>query len=179
MFEQIPRIDLNKVKKEKEVLCAICFKNHEAGKCAEIENLSALPDDQKKEIINRVRSVIRKSGAAGLGEEAMQKTLSQLSRDKENFQNVINDIIFRHKLGSFREIESNGKKEKIFTGAEFITDSGKIKINKNPIGFDKDFNQYVLRHNLIRDDGSLDPAVRISTLSSAISLETKEKKLAA
>lgn len=173
--EQISTASLQQTVKEKKVTCMLCSGNHAVGKCNKLENLSMLPSDEKDEIVRQVRAIIKKTGIAGLSEESIQKVFGQLSQDKEKFQAIVDELVSRHQLGSFGET-NNGKNEKIFTGAEFITGNGKIKINKNPIGFDRDLNQYVLRHNFIRGDGSVDPAVRVSPISSIINLKTQEKK---
>lgn len=174
--------------KEQMEVCQICFRKHPPFECT--DGFSGFPEEKKKRVFSNILASVERSGVGAMRDSGWQRILAELSRDEDLRQQLFKKIISKHGMGEYvSEKGRDGKIAERFEAKDMlvrIPNSDKmeaIRLDKNPIGYDNDFDAYVVRYNPIREDGRTDPVVKKNTLDMLAfekeDLEKRERRAAA
>ncbi len=164
----------SEAKKEQKEICSLCGRRgHLVGQCDEIENLGEKDEEYRKEFILKSISKIARSGTGSFGEKIndLIGVASQEKPEKEKMsirEKIINSIVEYYGLneGEIFVASPSGEKVKVFMD------------KNNPIGFDKNLGQYVIRYSLSGENGQSDGRVRVNSVDAlGRYFESKKSKI--
>jgi hypothetical protein len=164
--------------KREELSCGLCFGNHATADCVKIKKIL------EGNNFSSIKKNIDTMGIEKIGDEGMQKVLNILSGDNEKQGEVLDSLIKYYNLIEKKTKQDvSGKNVDFFDGSKMIVNyrgdnQSRIKIDKKPFGFDKDFNQYVFRYHEVLDDGTTSPVTKVNKLNvlSYLGEDTQDKK---
>lgn len=156
--------EISEEKKEKEMVCSLCGRRgHSVNQCEEIENLGEKDEEYRKEFILKSIRKIARSGVGSFGEkigdliEAADKNKSEEDKESER-EKIKKSIIEYYGLneneGEIFATSPSGEKVKVFMD------------KNNPIGFDKNLGQYVIRYSFAGENGQSDGKVRVNSVDA-------------
>jgi hypothetical protein len=146
---------------EKEIICSLCGRRgHSVGQCDEIENLGEKDEIYRKRFISDLINKIERSGVGSFGEKIsdligvskQEKSEEEKESERESLRNSIVKYYGLDDEELFA-VSPSGEKVRVF-------------MDKNPIDFDKNFNQYVIRYSLADKDGKSDGKVRVNSVDA-------------
>jgi hypothetical protein len=162
----------NDPEKKENPICNFCFKRHEPSTCEKLNKF--------KSELSRTGMIQPEEGKDG---DRTQEILSLSSKDDKKFKELVSAMTSYYGMGEYKkEKDSSGNVIERFRGENITVSSlgekdKNIKINDKPIKLDETLGEYVWRYNAVKENGEIDPVIRINSLSSLSKLrESKERK---